>query len=164
MFASIEQIERFLSPLGVMLFSDHDYTGTRDEDVIWDCIGRASAELVGLLYPLYPIEELEQSGLVSDWCVVMASYYLCLRRGNPVPDSLANEFDRIMGDSGYVERSKKGSFLIPGIKASDINAPAISNYRIDRRWINRTARVVRQTSTNIESQLPRDFARNRRWY
>ena len=163
MLCTAVQIERYLSTLGVMLNSDHDYLGVRDDDVIDDCIGRASAEIIGTLSPLYPQSELELSALVSEWCVVMAAYYLCIRRGNPPPDSLANQYERIWSDGGFIYRARKGAFIIPGIKGSSVNAPAITNYDVDRRYGNRTVRVVRPTSTSIESELPRDFD-NRRWY
>ncbi len=163
MLCTAEQLERYLSPLGVMLFSDHEYDGVRDDTVIDDCIGRASAELIGLLYPLYPESELEQSALVSEWCVVMSAYYLCLRRGNPPPDSLANGFDRLMNPTGFIFMARKGSFIIPGVASTPVNAPAITNYDIDRRYANRTARVISPTSTNLPSELPRDFS-TRRWY
>lgn len=163
MLCTPEQLERYLSPLGVMLFSDHEYDGVADSAVISDCIGRATSELLGLLTPLYLHSELDQSSLVSEWCVVLSCYYLCIRRGNPPPDSLAREFDRIMDKEGFVYRARKGSFIIPGIKRTSVNAPAITNYQVDRRWANRTVRVVRVTSSAIDSELPRDFS-HRRWY
>ena len=163
MACTIEDIERLLSPLGVMLFSDHDGDGETDDDVVNDAIGRAWAEIIGHLYPLYPVEELEQSALVNDWCVVMAAYYLCTRRGNPVPDSIAHDFGQITGPEGWIFVTKKCAFRIPGIKSTEVNAPALTNHVIDRRYTENQSRVVKPVSTAIDSELPRPWSR-RRWY
>ncbi len=162
MFCTISDLESLLSPLGVMLFSDHDRDGLRDDDVVIDCIERATAELIGLLRPLYETDQLAQSRLVSHWCAVLASYYLCQRRGNPVPDSLAQEYSHILGPEGWIFKSKKGSFAIPGIESTSVNAPAMSNHQIDRRYVDHQSRIVQSISTPIPSALPRNFAR--RWY
>jgi pyruvate kinase len=59
---------------------------------------------------------------------------------------------KLIDDLGNVIRGKTNA------------APVLSNLRVDRRYPNEKVRVVRQTSSNVNSQMERDFATDRGGY
>lgn len=151
---------RYLSRQGVVSHSDHDDSGIEDDEVIDDAIDRASAEITGNLYPLYADDDLDDSSLVKHWCVIAASYYLCVTRGNPVPDSVAHEYEQLTAlPDGLLERTRRGKFVIPGLRRRSLNVPAFSNLTIDRRYRREKIRVIRANSSTLAaSAIEQDIA------
>ncbi len=56
-------------------------------------INRATRRVNQYLMPRYPSSELYQSGIVNEWCSVVAAYLLCCRRGNPAAGSIKDLYD-----------------------------------------------------------------------
>ena len=157
MFCTKEDMIRHLSHAGIIAFSDHDDTGTEDDDVIDDSIERATEEITGWLCPLYTVVNLALSPIVKRWATVTACYHLVKTRGNPVPESLHEDYDKIFAmPDGWLAQTRKQQFKLPGIARSDVNTPAFSNLTIDRRFRREKIRVIPSISSPIESDIEQD--------
>lgn len=138
LYASQADLERLLSSRGVQSFADHDQDGTSDPDVIDDCLVQASQE-IELYCKRYEPADLANSPLVNRWATVLAVVFLCQRRGNGVPESLAEEFKRIYE---LLMQIGSGIFELPGIAASADSVPKFSNMTVDRLAGNRQLRTI----------------------
>ncbi len=149
-YCTKDDLIRFLSLEGVQAFSDVDGDGLEDDDVIQECIERASDEISGVIYPLYDLAKAATSRLVKHWCVVMATAYLCERRGNSVPASIGVEYDRICDQtSGLLARVASKKFVLPEIPQRTVNVPAFSNLIVDRRHRRDKVRVIPVISSQL---------------
>jgi phage gp36-like protein len=151
-------LERLLSPYGVEAFSDHDQTGAPDTGVVDDCIDQASEELIMYLHERYEESVLATSPLVKRWATTVAAYFLCQRRGNPVPDILATEFQRIMDpETGLAFQVAEGKRQIPGLPSRCDMRPTFSNLKVDRRYPTSKTRVTRVNSSDAPTKLTQDW-------
>lgn len=91
----------------------------------------------------YAASDLAQSWLVNDWCTILATYKLSLRRGNPVPGSLIELRDQAEEDMKLVH---SGAYEISDIAQRNISWPAWSNVRVDVLYNLRRIRVERPIS------------------
>lgn len=151
------QIQLYLSSNAVTDFADHDYDGTADTGVVDDCINQATEEIDLYLRQRYTQAVLATSTLVERWAVVMASVYLCQRRGNVVPDSLHREYERIADTSeGLLVQIAQGKRQLPGKALRADLRPSWSNLTVDRRYRRSTVRVTRTNSTDAPTELTQD--------
>jgi len=145
-YCTVSEVQRFLSTVGAVAYADHDDDGVADTDVIEDCINQATEEIDGYAGQRHTQVALTGSSLVTRWCVIIASYFLAIRRGNPPPESLALEFNRILDpDSGMLARVAAGKYQLPRV-------------RIDRRWPNSKIRVTRANSSDAATELEQDHS------
>lgn len=153
-----EDMTKVLSLHGIVAFSDHDETGEANDDVIDDCRGQATDEITGWLVPLYEANGLSESRLVKRWTAIHACVLLCKTQGNPVPDSLYDEFDRIFkSPEGLVHKAKTGKFVITDARRTSTNVPSFSNLTVDRRYRYEQVRVTPQNSSPVPSQIEQDI-------
>lgn len=145
-------IERLFSIYGVTAFSDHDEEGQTDTDVVDDCIDQATEEINRFAMQRYSAEGLATSTLINRWCTVLATVFLCQRRGNPVPESLQDEFARIMEALVAVATGAVGGIL-PGVPLRGNLRPGMSNLQVDRRYRHSTVRRIHVNSTDTPSVL-----------
>lgn len=145
-------MERLFSVYGLTAFSDHEETGVIDEDVIDDCINHATEEINRFAMVRYSAAGLATSSLINGWCTMLAVVFLCHHRGNPVPESLQREFERIMEALVAVATGGVGGYL-PGVALRADMRPSMSNLQIDRRYRHSTARVVKVNSTDQTTVL-----------
>jgi len=158
-----EKLERYLSLRGLLSFSDHEECGEIDCDVIDDAIRRASGEIIGYIYPLYTAASLAGSDLVCDWATALAAFYLTKRRGNTPPESLYEEYERIMGrPDGIVWQTRNGNFLLECAKKQSHDTPTHSNVTVDRRYNQERIRVVRGSSSTVPTEAEQDIEDTRR--
>ncbi len=156
-YCTIAELQRFLSANAVTDFADHDDDGSADTDVVEDAINQATEEIDLYLRQQYTQANLSTSTLVTRWCCVMSAKFLAERRGNPPPDSVQLEYDRIANTAdGLITQIADLKRQLPGI-ARRSEAPTWSNLEIDRRYARRTARVVRQTSSTSASVKQQHF-------
>ena len=154
-----DRIERLLSRCGVVSFSDHNREGDPDDGVVDDCINRAAQET-----ELFATQRYAQAGLVNsplfvEWNTLVAAYFLCYRRGNPVPESLQFEFDRIMDvENGLLAKVAKGKLQLPGVPLKADLRPTFSNLKVDRRYRQSKVRVTTNNSSNAPTKLTQDEA------
>ena len=151
---------RFLSQNALDDFGDNDADGTADADVVNDCINQATEEIDMYLTERYTQSGLSGSTLVNRWCVVMASRFLCQRRGNVVPFSIEDEWERLTDPAvGKLVLIAKDQLQLPGVALRADLSPSFSNLTVDRR--NRRS-TIRRTPTNSSSSataLSRDDVR-----
>lgn len=154
-----DQMERYLSLCGIIMFSDHERTGVEIDAVIDDCIRRASGELIGYIYPTYSVENIALSETVGEWATAISCFYLCKRRGNTPPESLYEDYDRIMGKpDGLVWDLRRGRFILPEIPKQDYGTPTFSNLTVDRRFRREKVRVTTANSSKVPTEIEQDKA------
>jgi hypothetical protein len=150
-------IATVLSYAGLDYRGDNDRDGLADSVVVANSIGRASDELQGELTGRYDMTSATSNRLVKAWCAVIAAFYVCQVRGNPVPEILQADFERITGrPDGLLARARSGLFVIPGLDQTSNRAPTWHNLRIDRRYVTEKIRVIRSNSTPVQSKLEVD--------
>jgi phage gp36-like protein len=149
------EVERFLSVQGVTAFADHDQDGTADDDVVDDCIEQASEEMLAYLLQRYALASLVSSTLVKRWAVTISAYFLCMRRGNPPPEVLQTEFERLLNpETGLIPRVAAGSFALPGLALNADLVPNFANLTVDRRFGQSKVRVLPGSSGTAPSVIP----------
>jgi phage gp36-like protein len=146
-------MRRLFSVYGVTAFADHDQDGEPDAEVVNDCINQATEEVGLYAQQWYTPAQLDTSTLVNRWATTLACYFLCQRRGNGPPQSLADEFARIMA---RLEQIAAGTLKLPGIAMRDDMRPSMSNLRVDRRYPNSRIRVTPTNSTDAPTRLSQD--------
>lgn len=108
---------------------------------------------------LYDSADLATSYLVAEWATALASFYVCVRRVNPCPDSIhelvfgrpGTEDRGVMGD---LKEVRAGVGRIPDIGYRNVPWPAWSVVRADPRYRFRQLRVVKSSSERTPTQYP----------
>ena len=160
-------IQHLLSVVGTTARLDDDDTGTITTDQqlgMQQAMNYATARVKFYAQPRYDDIGLASSWMANEWATVIATHWLCTRRGNPVPDSLkelmygdgtaANR--GVMGDLSEV---RKGIGKIPDIGTRNVEWPAWSNMRVDPAYRLRKIRVERPISENTPTQYPQQIDR-----
>jgi phage gp36-like protein len=150
-------IEKLFSQRGLEDYSDHEETAGA---VATDCIEHASGEIELYTRGRYSEAGLSSSTLIKHWTTVLATVFLCERRGNPVPESLAKEAERIYG---LLQNILDGTMNLPGVAFGNDLRPAFSNLTIDRRYRRAQQRVVTETSSNQTPEIERHEAKQVVW-
>jgi phage gp36-like protein len=151
-YCDVEDVERFLSVQGVTAFSDHNETGAPDDDVTHDCINEATLEIDYYCRQRYGQAVLATNDWVAEQSKVLATYFLCGRRGNTIPESLQRRVDKLYEQLQAILDG--GS--IPG--AESHSRPAFSNLTVDRRYHRSKVRVTRTNSSDQVSKVRRHDA------
>lgn len=134
-YCTENDLSRLLSSVGLDSFSDNDGDGEKDSDVINDCLEQAAEEIDMRLHERYTSEDLATSSIINRWATQLAAYFLCIRRGNPVPESFHLEVERILtSQDSALNRIKQGKDMLPGLAPQRGFAPSFSNLQIDRRY------------------------------
>lgn len=149
-YATPEDVTNFFGDTGVAAFAAHDLRGS--DATLEDCIAQATDEINLYVLRRYEEDGVKTNRMLRQWCVVMSAVYLCERRGNPVPESLVAEYQRITEKLPLIMRDE---MRIPGVRLKGINVPMFSNMHIDRRYARRQQRVA-INSTNMPKERPQD--------
>lgn len=157
----LDALQRFITAEGVISYSEIDEGGSSGE-ISDECIAFAIAYVKGRLAAMYVPSVLDRSPILREWTTVIAARTLCTRRGNPIPDSLEMRYQEIIAMNGLLDQVFHGVIALIDDQGAVIggkptSAPMMSNLRIDRRYPNRTVRVVRQTTRPVQSKLPRNL-------
>jgi phage gp36-like protein len=118
------KLDQRLSQIGVDLRIDDDVS-TADET-----IEEATVEVQGYLLRLYSDAQLQQSNWVQLKTTDIAAWMLCGRRGNDVPDSVQQRYEKAIAD---LERVQSGAVTLPDAAMTKAAAPTLSNQRV-RLW------------------------------
>lgn len=165
-FTTEAAVQRLLSSQAVTDFADHDEDGAADTGVVTDCIEQASEELSMYAGRFYADANLATSSLVTRWATTIAAFFLCQRRGNPVPDSLAAEFARLTEEpDGLLLRIANGKLQLPGVAMRDGVTPQFSNLEVDQRHARDTVRVTGTGSVDKGSLIEqhKSYSRPEAW-
>lgn len=121
-----------------------DVGGTHDDlvNAIYEAIAQASDDISLYLEPWYEPADMLRSRYIRTRCTVMACHHLCTRKGNPSPF-----LDEYTACIATLERINKGEFQVPGLPTRADFTPALSNYRVDDRYIVNKVRVEPTLST-----------------
>lgn len=158
LYCDQDDIEALLSDEGVVGRLDDDMSGTNSaaEIAILTTYARnyATTRVNFYCQPKYDTDDLGTSWLVNDWATVIASRWLCLRRGNPVPKQIEQLFKETIDD---MKRVKTGEHEIPEIAARVANSPFWSNIHVSVIHRLRKIRVERP----ISERTPTDYLQQR---
>lgn len=147
-------MQRLFSTAGVTSFADHDNDGSADTGVTDDCINQATAEISDYGAQWYLPANLATNTTINRWATVMACFFLCMRRGNDVPEGLKAEFDRITNQNdGFLIRLQRGKYKLSGVPMRGDLRPSMSNLQVDRRFIHSLPRVTTTASTDAPTKL-----------
>lgn len=103
---------------------------------------------------LYDSADLQNSWSVFIWATIAGCFWMCQRRGNPIPASLNNQYLQTLDE---LEGVKKGAIVIEDIQLRNECFPTFSNLRVDRRWSVKQMRVVAGISGRTAPQFPRFY-------
>jgi phage gp36-like protein len=151
-YCSETELDQILSSFGVEVRTDDTDTGTTNETIISAVLEQASAEINYYLFDQYPLSIIAPGGTALIWvkwaCAYIGSFLLCQRRGNPVPDPLAEKYQKTIEALQLIESGKKQLPGDSGLVSPQFDyTPAISNY-VYSEWFPRThIRRVPSTST-----------------
>lgn len=158
---SIASMERYLSQAGIVSFTDHDNDGVPDEGVANDSIQFANGFVVGKLAGRFSGDSLTQSPVIAEIATIIAVRSLCLRRGNPVPDSLEMRYQEIVSPNGLFDQIAIGKIQLIDADGKPIAGrggyhPTFSNLTVDRRFAAEQIRVEEASSFPLQTRLERD--------
>lgn len=116
-----------LSTAGVQLRTDHLPHGA-----LADAIAQASSEAAAFLarYPLAGaagVPGLADSDVVAHWVADIAVFHLCRVRANPVPASVKERYEQVVG---WLELVLAGKMNIPDLNNAG-GQPSVVNHVID---------------------------------
>lgn len=153
-------LQEYLSAAGVTAFSDHDQSGSSDTNVVNNAINRITSRILDLAGQQYEINAaFIAHQTLKDWSIVGSCYVLCGMRGNPRPDSLAEDYLEIFGPKGLLEQVRAGNYQLYGLAKRGGKAPSFANPTIDRRFTTRKIRVKpNSSSSNITTPPSEDLA------
>lgn len=157
-----EEMRELLSAQGVLAWSDHNQDGAEDVNIIPTCVNFASTFIGGKLAKRFPLIALATAYLIREFATVIACRTLCMRRGNPIPDSLEMRYQEIVQRDGLLDQVANGTLPLIDDEGELIVgrgfAPTFSNLRVERRYPTQKIRVVQQTSSPAQSTQRRNFA------
>jgi hypothetical protein len=138
-----DDVKAYIGSIAADAFTAHDARGTNT--AILDCIQQATDEMNLFLLRRYSETALRSVRMLKRWCVVWSACFVFERRGNPVPDRMVAEFQRI---EKALNEIATGKLFMPGIPQASPTVPSLSNMVIDRRYPRSQPRVVTQNSSN----------------
>ncbi len=152
-YTTQERVERLFSTQGVTAFADHDADGNADAGVMDDCINRATAEIRAKLVRFYQDSDLAGHELINEWATVLATYFLCQRRGNPSPDSYAADVAWIREQIAELVALQ---WVLSDIPFRGGSPCTVSNLTVDRRYRQSRIRVTDQNSSDAPTLMSQD--------
>jgi len=162
-YCTADELRRQISYYGLVSWSDHAQDGVEDDAVITDAIQEASQEIDMYATQRYSnvsigsAPSLADSPLVRRWAVTLACYFLSMKRGNPPPESLLNQAERLLDPiNGILVRVATGKLQLPGVPLRGDLFPAWSNLAVDRRWPISKVRVTEANSSDAKTSRSRD--------
>jgi hypothetical protein len=150
-------MDLLLSREGIDLRKDDDedaFDNSLEADIVPRAINYATSRVNLYCLGFYDAIQLETSWLVNEWTTIVAVRWMCGRRGNPVPTSLAEMFKEALAD---LELVRSGVFQIPDIGKRFPDSPAWANVTFDGRYRYARTRIEQSISENSPSQQPQQI-------
>lgn len=120
-YCTVQNIQDRLSLVGVTLRVDDDPT------VVDAVIKNASTKINFYCFGKYSPEVLAANDWVTERCTDIATCILCKRRGNPCPQSVADDFDAAIADLQLI---RTGAAQIPDAAQRKGQCPVLSQPRV----------------------------------
>lgn len=159
LYTSADEINDILSENAVELRLDDDDSESIDVDEqlrLTHILSKATAKCNLYLLERYAATQLADSWQVHHWASVIGARLLCLRRANPVPESLEAEYDEAIEEMSMV---KANELSLGDIPQRENDQMAFSNTTVDQRYQTRRVRVQRPISDRSPTSIPQ----NRHW-
>lgn len=137
-YCSWDDVSKRLSAAGARLKVDDNI-----EEAQQDILNEAAEEVNGYLALLYPIAGLAKSNRVKYYTRDIAVFLACTRRGNPAPGAISARYESTIEALKLLMR---GSMTLPDVAQSKMNAPVLSNLRVQNFPVPEV-KVVGGTST-----------------
>lgn len=155
-FTDEDSMEGLLSATGRELRVDDDADQTPQNDFTTWAANIGTARVLTYTATRYEVADLATSWSVWHWATVIACYWLCCRRGNPVPTSLLGLYEETMEE---LKEVLAGDIMIDDLAMRNIRAPAWSNGRLDDRYAIRKYRIQTPLSESTPIRFPRNVDR-----
>ena len=104
----------------------------------------------------YDDSQLVLSGTICDWATIIASKFLCTRRGQGCPKSIREEYEEIMEEMKAVQC---GQLEIEDIGTRGVDWPVVTNVIVNPAYDFQRARV----QPNISEQTPTAYGQFIDW-
>ncbi len=159
LYTSQTEIERLMSIKSAELYVDDIGLGIADDPLIWTDVIEAATDTVNIYAQKYYTESvLANSAWVHRVATWIGAHYLTQRRGNPgAYETLYDEAIELL------ERIKSGDLQIPRAELRDVMVPAMSNLRVDDRFVVNKLRVQPSISVGPRTDN-QDIAPQGMWY
>jgi hypothetical protein len=99
----------------------------------------------------YDDAQLKLSGTVLDWATVVACRFLCMRRAQGCPKSIAAEYDEAVEEMRMVQ---SGQLSLEDIGTRGVDWPTVTNITVNPGYDGMRARV----QPNISEQTPTGYS------
>lgn len=161
LFCTQADVEDYLSAEGVDLRLDDDNDSLVSAGELARLTARglnvATARVKLYLQPVYDDADLATSWVVNEWATVVAARWLCGRRGNPVPGSVAKAYEEIIQEMQAVKARK---LQLPDVGTRNPDWPAWSNVNVNWNYRFSKVRVEKNISepTSTQYSQKQDYA------
>lgn len=153
---TIADVQVILSPFATTDRIDDDFDGSADTGLADSCIALVSTKVQRVLLGRYSLTSITSNQWVR-WCTAtLVAEFLCLRRANPVPASIAEdakEYRDTLLQIGNMEADLFDDAGLPvaqaSIPGSVSDLPAVSNMTIDGRFQRSKLRRIDSISTQL---------------
>lgn len=165
-------LERILGPLGLEARADDDGDNGEEGRNVEYAIREASRDVLLALSPLFGGSDAAIAVYANNWllqtlCAARAACYLCRRRGNPIPDSVAGLDCQEVQETLNRIRASKDHNVVPGLADELVaaggpplgpasNVPGFANLNVDARFGGAKLRTDQANSTGVVRNLRRD--------
>lgn len=146
-------IEDVISIEGLLFRVDDDDDGQAETGLAGRAINKATDRVNLYLSGKYLPADLATSDYITDATSYLATCWICARRGNPVPESLASRCAEIIEELKLIA---KGTLNLTDLVQRTNQLPALSNLKWDGRFRAAKVRVQKSISTGGESDLPQN--------
>jgi phage gp36-like protein len=143
-------MQRKVGEQALIDWCDHDNEGIQEANVLDDSINEATVEIDLYCRPKYTASALAGAELIKRWATTLACFFASQSRGNPPPDSLARQVEKIYERLDLIRQCVMS---IPGVSLANDTRPTWSNRTVDRRFRNNTIRVTRTNSSKAPTKL-----------
>lgn len=153
-YTSRTEIQDLLSYSGVKLRlgdDGSDSLSSAELARVVNAVNIATAKCNLYLLERYDASHLNDSWIVHHWATVIAARWLCKRRGNPVPESIEDEYEEIIEELTAV---KQGEMSLGDVPQREADQPTWSNVTVDDRYRVKRIRVQRPISEQSPSAIP----------
>jgi len=155
LYTSQQDMEDFLSPLGVRVRADHDADGAlsaAEQRAITYAVNGGTETILFYTYSRYDPAVLANSWSVNRWATYFACYQLCCERVDPIPETLITLIEDATTKLEQIQLGRHAG--LPGIPVRRTQAPVWSNVRVDPLYQFKCIRVEKGRSSKGPNTRP----------
>lgn len=142
------EVKWIWSEVGVLRRADDDDDDTAEAGVVDKSIEVATTKVNKYLLKRYTVAILSASTWVKWATAYIAAYQLGIRRGNPVPKTLEDEYKSYLDELQAIQDGSQPLVADDGAaQEKHDSVPSVTNYTVDGRFSRAKIRRVPSTST-----------------